>query len=319
MSDLQLPKLTVPTVFFTGVTTGKSFINRLFPVWAGVVSLQDACLMGIDIPLNDAPESYHKVVRFMKEEELAKGSVVTSHKMNIFKHAKDVFDVFGTYADALGEVSCISKRNGKLHGDALDPVTSGLSLDNIVGPTHWSEHIDAQMIILGSGGSALATTMNLLRRPENERPAKIIITGRTEWKVDHVRDLLAPMDNGEIVECVWTPKPEEQDGLVIQAPPHSVVANSTGMGKDRPGSPLSDAVVFPENGVVWDYNFRGDLKFLVQGKAQAEKRNLIVEDGWRYFLHGWSQHLAQIFHFSLNNDLFAELKRTAEELRQDGS
>src|ERR1035437_3465520 len=67
---------------------------------------------------------------------------------------------------------------------------------------------------------------------------------------------------------------------------------ATGLGQDRPGSPLSDQVVFPERGLIWDFNYRGSLEFLHQAQRQQHDRDLVVEDGWRYFIHGWTQVVA---------------------------
>ena len=43
-------------------------------------------------------------------------------------------------------------------------------------------------------------------------------------------------------------------------PAGSLVINATGLGKDRPGSPLTDHCKFPENGLVWELNYRGTLE-----------------------------------------------------------
>ena len=52
-------------------------------------------------------------------------------------------------------------------------------------------------------------------------------------------------------------------------PPRSLVVNATGMGKDRPGSPLRAGAAFPERSAVWELNYRGELEFLRQARAQA--------------------------------------------------
>jgi hypothetical protein len=41
-----------------------------------------------------------------------------------------------------------------------------------------------------------------------------------------------------------------------------------------------------------------------------------VEDGWVYFLHGWTQVVAQVLHIQLDERLFAELARAAEIVRK---
>ena len=55
--------------------------------------------------------------------------------------------------------------------------------------------------------------------------------------------------------------------------------------------------VFPEGGVAWELNYRGDLVFLDQARRQQAARAASqVEDGWTYFLHGWTQVIAEVFH-----------------------
>ena len=58
--------------------------------------------------------------------------------------------------------------------------------------------------------------------------------------------------------------------------PSSLVINATGLGKDVPGSPITDAGLFPQQGIAWDLNYRGDLVFLDQARRQQLKRNLQV-------------------------------------------
>ena len=87
------------------------------------------------------------------------------------------------------------------------------------------------------------------------------------------------------------------------------------MGKDLPGSPISDAGVFPCNGIVWEFNYRGELDFMHQALRQVEARELTVEDGWIYFVHGWSQVVAQVLHVDLTPELFAALEQAAATVR----
>ena len=100
--------------------------------------------------------------------------------------------------------------------------------------------------------------------------------------------------------------------------PWSLIVNATGLGKDRPGSPLTDAVEFPENSLVWEINYRGDLLFMHQALVQKEAKNLHVEDGWIYFIHGWTQVIAEVFHIEMTQELFDECKRIADEVQKKG-
>jgi shikimate 5-dehydrogenase len=98
-------------------------------------------------------------------------------------------------------------------------------------------------------------------------------------------------------------------------PPRSLVVNATGLGKDRPGSPLPAAARFPEHSVVWELNYRGPLEFLAQARAQEGERHLTVVDGWRYFIHGWSQVVADVFDLQMEPALVARLAEAAESVR----
>jgi len=66
--------------------------------------------------------------------------------------------------------------------------------------------------------------------------------------------------------------------------------------------------------VVWDFNYRGSLEMLAQARAQREERVLIVEDGWRYFVHGWSSVVADVFDVDVH-DRVEELSAVAAESR----
>ena len=70
-----------------------------------------------------------------------------------------------------------------------------------------------------------------------------------------------------------TAGPDDVDALLEALPPASLVVNATGMGKDRPGSPVSAGARFPERGVVWEFNYRGPLDFWHQALAQQQERS----------------------------------------------
>jgi shikimate dehydrogenase len=93
------------------------------------------------------------------------------------------------------------------------------------------------------------------------------------------------------------------------------VVNATGLGKDAPGSPLSEAARFPERALVWELNYRGELRFLQQARRQADDRSLEIHDGWRYFLHGWTEVISEIFELELTPERFERLAEAAEPER----
>ena len=52
-----------------------------------------------------------------------------------------------------------------------------------------------------------------------------------------------------------------------------------------------------------------------QAAAQKRSRQLTVEDGWLYFLHGWTQVIAQVFHTPIEGELFDRLAALGEAAR----
>ena len=84
------------------------------------------------------------------------------------------------------------------------------------------------------------------------------------------------------------------------------------------GSPLLADAVYPARGLVWEFNYRGELLFLQQARAQQAMRSLHVEDGWRYFLHGWTRVIADVFECDIppQGELFDELGRIAATARR---
>ncbi len=137
-----------PTFYFVGVTTARSSARRVFPVWMRTLGRQDVQLEGLDFPLHDAPANYRACVEFMKSEPLALGGLVTTHKIDLFDAAHDLFDEIQPDAAALGEVSAIAKRthghNTHLVGYASDPVSGGASLDAMLGGGYFRRRLGSR-------------------------------------------------------------------------------------------------------------------------------------------------------------------------------
>ncbi|MSU48831.1 MAG: shikimate dehydrogenase [Opitutus sp.] len=290
----DLKPATRPTMYFIGVTTRQSSINQVFPLWADHLQLGDCELRGLDFPLHDRPERYRAAVDFIKRDPLSLGALVTTHKIDLCHACRDQFDVLDPLTASLGEVGSIFKRAGRLHGRAVDPWTSGYALEAILPRGYWRNGGEA--LILGTGGAGTALAWHLAN-PErgSDRPVRIHVADRVTARLEQVRQLHASWAGAVPLECHLVSEATAADALVLQLPPGSLVVNATGVGKDIPGSPLSDAVVFPYDGTVWEFNYRGNLVLLEQARAQKEGRRLRVVDGWGYFLHGWTRVMADVF------------------------
>jgi shikimate dehydrogenase len=301
-------------MYFIGVTTGQSSIMRVFPRWAEALGL-DALLVGIDLAIHAPPDEYRQVVQFVRDDPLSPGALVTSHKIDLLAGARDLFDELDEYAQILGEVSSISKRDGRLCGHAKDPISSGLALEAFL-PDGWWRQTGGAALLFGAGGSALALSMYLMHpRHGANRPSKLVVTNRSTPRLETMRRIHQQLDYGVPCEYHHCPTFHENDRVLAAMPPCSLVINATGLGKDRPGSPITDAARFPQRGLAWDFNYRGDLQFLAQARAQQEAQNLAVEDGWIYFIHGWTQVIAEVFHVDVGPDRIGELSRIARQVR----
>ena len=306
-----------PTLYFIGVSTARSSIMKVFPQWARYLGLGDCAIRGIDFVPHDTPGNYREAVDFIKQDKLSLGALVTTHKIDLLKACRDLFGRLDEYAELMGEISSISKHEGHLVGHAKDPITSGLALEAFLPRRHW-ERTGAEVFVVGAGGSAIAITWYLMKKEHGaNRPARIVVANRSTPRLEEMREIHRKLDSNFHVEYHHTPTPDLSDAILQQLKPGSLVINATGLGKDAPGSPLTDAAVFPENGSVWELNYRGDLLFLEQAAAQQEERNLHIEDGWIYFIHGWTRVIAEVFHIDIpvKGPEFDELSRIAAALR----
>jgi shikimate 5-dehydrogenase len=298
---------------FIGVTTRASSIRKVFPQWAQLLGLPVRRLVGHDLPLDASTDQYRGLVNAIKSDPQHLGALVTTHKIGILRAARDLFDEIDDLAEMFGEVSSIGKRGSRLLGAAKDPITVRLSLEEFLPDDHFSSTGGAALI-LGSGGAGSALSHQLAARVD--RPCQIICTGLSAASLDHLRELHQRAGTPEgLVRYHVTTGSADTDALLASLPAHSLVVNATGMGKDRPGSPISAGAQFPRNGIVWEFNYRGPLDFLQQARQQQSERQLHVEDGWRYFIHGWTQVIAEVFDIDMPRKTVDELGRVAASLR----
>jgi shikimate 5-dehydrogenase len=57
---------SVPTFYFIGVTTGKSSIMKVFPLWMKELGRPEITIEGVDHPMHDDPENYRRSVAQIK-------------------------------------------------------------------------------------------------------------------------------------------------------------------------------------------------------------------------------------------------------------
>lgn len=306
---------TVPTFYFIGVSTSKSSIMKVFPLWMKVLGRPEIVMEGIDHAIHDNPQAYRSTVAQIKFDPLSLGSLVTTHKIDLLVAARDMFDHLHSSAQLTGEVSCISKRGKELWGHAMDPLTSGLSMDAFLGNGFFGR-TGGDFLCFGAGGSGKAMALHLIKKTAHaDRPKRFVVVNRSPGRLEELRQMVESLQTDILFEYIQNVDPKVNDQIMARMPAGTVVVNATGMGKDSPGSPVTDAGLFPRDGIAWEINYRGDLDFWRQAMAQKESRNLFIEDGWLYFLHGWVQVIAEVLRIDLSGSIFNELAEIAEDLR----
>jgi shikimate 5-dehydrogenase len=237
--------------------------------------------------------------------------VITSHKIDLFRAGFSKFAAADRLSATLGEISALRRTpSGDLLAYATDPLsaraaTAELNLSTSGGGT----------ICFGAGGAgvALMTALTLseteLTRDTPDAPCSALGTSAPGDPLNegdiHVTDVLAGRlahlmrvaGSLGVASRIVPHLQKDASGnteLLAGHPDTHLVVNATGLGKDNRCSPLIDEAVWPRRCVVWDMNYRGPLTFLQQARAQRDALGLRIADGWRFFLHGWTNALAPI-------------------------
>lgn len=312
-----LTPATEPTMYFIGVTTGSSSIMKVFPEWVKELGI-NTVIKGIDIAIHEKPEVYREVVEFLKNDPLSLGALVTTHKIDLYAAAHDLFDYVGPYAKQFHEISSIYKDGDKYCCEAKDPITCGMAMEEFVPKDYWKNNPEAGVMIMGAGGSCISMCSYYMRNAgRGNDPAKIVVANRSTPRLEEchrINDEFYP--NTIPAEYYLTPEPGQNDEVLAKMGKGSLIINATGLGKDRPGSPLTDSAQFPENAIVWEINYRGDLLFKQQAERQAEEKNLNVQNGWMYFVYGWTQVMADVYHQEILGEKLHKLSDIAANMNK---
>ena len=297
---------------FVGVSTGESSIMRIFPQWSALLGL-NAEIVGCDLPLRSPKKKYRRILQQMRDNSSVVGALVTAHKIDLLRAGRDLFNELDSQASLCDEVSCIVKRSGRLLGFAKDPISSVSALDGFVPRGHWVDGA-RDALCLGAGGAAVAISVGMAQRGAGH-PRRFVLTDILPERLESIRRIHRELGSHIQFEYHLIQDAGDNDALLAALPKGSLVINATGLGKDKPGSPLSANALFPRGGLVWELNYRGQRDFMRQAQAQADARDLSVEDGWNYFLHGWEGVIAEVFQLSIDGESFAQLRKAAAAYR----
>jgi shikimate 5-dehydrogenase len=297
--------------WFVGVRTEGSAAVTAFPDWLQALGL-DGGLETIDLPLDSPGEAYRRLVERLRETPDVRGMVVTAHKARLFEEAATELDELDELARLCREVSVVRRSGDRLVGSAIEPRSVAGALAEIVSPSHWAE-TDGRILALGAGATTTALMVHLYALADDTDAPSIV--SLVDVRVERAEALRESLERWRPGLHVLTPTPEEAIAVLRELPPGSLVVNGTGLGKDRPGSPLPSPAPWPRGALVWDLNYRGELRFLEDARRAADGLGLRVHDGWGLFLHGWSEALGCILGRRLSETEFTALEHGAQRAR----
>src|SRR5690349_21318287 len=118
----------MPRMYFLGVDTKASSAHRYFPLWSEILGLRNTELHGLDAPPRAPRERIREMVKRVGADSDSHGALVTTHKVAVYEHARDLFLDFNADGELLHEAGCILRRSEGLHGMAVDTVTCALPI-----------------------------------------------------------------------------------------------------------------------------------------------------------------------------------------------
>ena len=232
-------------VWFLGVTTGGSLVHRAMPLWQPLLP-SPVRVRGVDLDPGTDDSRYVALLHDIRDDDACAGAVVSAHKTRLFAAARAHFDDLDRMALACEEVNAVRSDGSSVRGYARDPVSVGRVVDGIWPDRH------GDVVCIGAGGTGLALAFHLV---SSRASSRLVFADRDPAALERLRRLIQAPVATHLGDGPW-------DDLIAAAPRGSLIVNATGMGKDRPGAPTSERVRFPRDAVVWELNYRGDLRFL---------------------------------------------------------
>jgi len=296
---------------FIGVSTSQSAIMRVFPLWAQRLGLGDVVMRGHDLPLHADPQSYRRLVEGIKSDpgrgrgldHVPQDRCLRVPVVTFLTTPTISLSFVARCPRSPNAVTVVCPRQG--------PHLRRPFIGRVHRAGYWSAS-RADALLFGAGGANLAISLKPADRPApGGSTGTVVVVDRAPGRLASMRAIHDRLHCEVEILYVESSDPLENDRLLTCLPPGSLVVNGTGMGKDIPGSPITDGGIFPEGGIVWELNYRGELDFLRQSRYQQGSRALVVLDGWRYFIHGWTCVMEEVFEQKMTARLVSELAEIA--------
>ena len=236
-------------LWFVGVSTSGSRAIGLFPRWCAALGI-DAELVPVDLPLGAPAEAHRRLVANLGADQEAVGAVVTTHKVALFEAAAERFASRDPSVDLFEEIACVtagmeaSRPTLSIHG-----ARPGRCLRCFPGPSTRSA------LVLGAGGAGTAVAAALLM--DRTSPWTVTLTDTAGDRLARAERILSALSVRNRAVLVPASGSEENDGALAR---RLRIARRQ-CDRDGEGRARISGVrkrVFPEHGLVWDLNYRGE-------------------------------------------------------------
>ncbi|MBB3606382.1 shikimate 5-dehydrogenase [Mycolicibacterium sp. BK556] len=294
---------------FVGVDTARSAVNGVFADWCAILE-REWILRHVDIPVDAEPPAYEECLDLVSASEYV-GGLVTTHKARIFDRCRDRFHYLEPICEVLGEVGILFKDETVLCGGVSDVVSGRHILSCILDQ---NESVSREYaVVIGAGGAGLAAAWNLGVEGVGDF-SSVVVVENSAARVDRVLAIIADWPCGRPVKVVSS-EAGFADDILSTLPMGGLVVNATGMGKDRPGSPIRSADCLPDHCIVWEFNYRGTLDMLRMATSVSPSKGVVTYDGFDYFACGWSVVMSRVAHSEWSPAVYERFRSAAARLR----
>jgi shikimate 5-dehydrogenase len=276
------------------------------PGWARALGI-DIQLECLDLPIGVDASAYVELLDRVRADERVLGVVVTTHKAALWHTCADRFDEASEACRQVGETSAIARRNGRLIADVSDVRGVGRAVARVLHDERWRMG-DHEALILGAGGAGVSLAFNLVDRMPELGARRVVLTDEDPQRLEVARGLGRGWARSTLLKFV-SAAGGANDRLVSGAPRGTLIVNATGMGKDRPGSPIT--VALPRGSIFWEFNYRGPRDLLERARARERTDGLLVVDGRDYFIWSWLEALCSVLGRESTPEHFGAFEREA--------
>ncbi len=287
LNDFPAPPAK-PTVYVVGSETLPEGILDAYPKWARRFGHRSTAIVPVAAPSEADGAGYQRFVDFLRDEYHAVGAIMVSNASTLFEHTRQMFDEFDDDAELLGEIGVVVRTPGTLTALAPAKRAAQQAYEQIFG----DGSNPAEALIIGATGPARALAMAL----SDAGKRHVCLTTLDGKSMTDMRQRIAELPEDKRPTLRHIESQLEHDRLLTLLPPGSLVVNAMGpSGEDTP-SPVGDAALFPQNGLVWDLDAVGiSSPFLDKARQQRRPRNLRLADGPVFHHYQWFTAAAAVF------------------------